>query len=462
MFFDEVSLSVEGGKGGNGMVFFHREKYVECGGPDGGDGGTGGAVFMEADENYNTLQHFKGLKHFKATGGQGGDRNKMNGRGGEDLILKVPLGTQVIDVDSENILCDLLRNGDRFCVAKGGKGGFGNSHFPSSTRQAPQFAELGDTGEKRNLKLELRLVADVGLVGFPSAGKSTLISHISAAKPKIGAYPFTTLIPNLGVVQLSDFSGDEDQSFVVADMPGLIEGASEGKGLGHQFLKHISRSAVLLFLLDPYSYDGRSMVDQFETLHQELEKYNPLLLKKPFFVALNKIDSMDEEDREKAKNEFLKKYPKIKTRFRLISGVSGEGLEKLLFDLFKAVGKHRKTLPLELLPEDTVKDYVPKALVDDRAFTVEKMYDLDALNFEPVVLGQLIEPDIKLKRTLYKVSGTRIEQISRMTNGAQEMGIDRVYDVMKKMKIQNALLRKGAQNGDYVKIGPNFYEFHGL
>lgn len=461
MFFDEVKLELEGGKGGDGMVFFHREKFVECGAPDGGDGGNGGDVVLEADDNYNTLQHFTGLKKFKAKNGEGGFRNNMAGRAAEELVLKVPVGTLIYDQDSGELLVDLKKHGQRFLAARGGRGGYGNSNFMSSIRQAPDFAELGDIGEFRKVRFELRLVADVGLVGFPSAGKSTLISHVSSAKPKIAAYPFTTLIPNLGVVYLSDFGGSKDQSFVIADMPGIIEGASEGKGLGDSFLKHISRTATLVFVLDPFSYEGREIIEQYSILHDELKKYDSKLLEKEFFVVMNKIDSIPEEDRATMQKAFLKKYPKLKKRFFLVSGVSGEGLPDLMFKLYQEIETHREKAPeMEKNPE--VIEYKPKELVDDHSFEVQKMYTIDATAFKEPVYGVTIEPELMPKRELFKVTGKRIEQISRMTNVKNDGALDRVYDVLKKMKIHNALLRLQAKSGDYIKVGPHFFEFHDL
>ena len=464
MFFDEVSLELEGGKGGNGALFFHREKYVEAGGPDGGDGGNGGNLILEADENYNTLQHFMGKKHYKAPNGENGFKNDMAGHAGEDMILHVPVGTIVHDKETDEVIADLNRNGLKLKLAAGGRGGYGNGHFGSSTRQAPMFAELGDIGEFRSVRLELRLVADVGLVGFPSAGKSTLISHVSAAKPKVAAYPFTTLIPNLGVVHLSKFGGSDTQSFVIADMPGIIEGASEGKGLGDTFLKHISRTATLVFVLDPFCYENFNLIQQFEILQKELKAHNPALLKKDFFVVMNKIDSIPEADREELKKEFLKAYPKLKSKFRMISGVSGEGLDKFVFELEKIVTETREKNEAENpapVSEDFM-EYVPTRFVDENNFDVEAMYEVDAMTFEEPVLGQVIDNETLPKRNLFKVTGKRIEQISRMTSPEYQDAIMRVSDVLKKMGIHKVLVRKGAMNGDIVKIGPRFYEFHEL
>lgn len=461
MFFDEVSLELEGGKGGNGALFFHREKYVDCGYPDGGDGGDGGNLYLEADDNFNTLQHFMGRKHYQAGNGENGFKNDMAGKGGEDLILKVPLGTLVYDQEHNELMADLKVKGQKLLVGRGGRGGYGNGHFVSSTRQAPMFAELGDTGEYRAVRLELRLVADVGLVGFPSAGKSTLISHISSARPKIAAYPFTTLVPNLGVVHLSQFGGSAEQSFVIADMPGIIEGASEGKGLGDTFLKHISRTATLVYVLDPFSYDNLSMVDQFKILQKELKAHNPELLKKDVFVLMNKIDSIPEQDRKELKAEFLKAFPKLKSKFREISGVSGEGLEDLTFELFKAVQEAKKE-EISTETSDEVLEYIPTHLIDENHFEVKVLKELNLRAVDQAIWGLLIDPQTLVKRQCFQIVGRRIQQIVRMTNPDQSDALARVHDVLKKMGIQRELKREGAQNGDILKIGEILMEFHDL
>jgi GTPase len=460
MFFDEVSLELAGGPGGSGMVSFHREKFVAHGPPDGGDGGKGGSVVLVADANYNTFRHFAGRKSFMADKGQDGHKNNMTGRGGEDFELKVPIGTLVYDEGLGEQIADLKANGMKFVVAGGGRGGHGNANFSSSVRQAPQFAELGDIGEKRAVRLEMQLVADIGLVGFPSAGKSTLISHVSAAKPKIGDYPFTTLVPNLGVVNLAEFGGGEEQSFVIADMPGIIEGASEGKGLGDTFLKHISRSATLVYLLDPFSYDDRTIVEQFKVLQGELGKYKKELLDKDQIVVMNKIDAIPEEDRAELKATFVKEFPDWEDRFRMGSGVSGEGLEDLMKELWNLVQSKKEEVPE--IDEGDREEYAPKYFVDDQSFEVEKMYDLKPGEFEERVWGQLIADDKIEKRQLFVVTGARIEQISRMSNLDHEGSLQRVYDVMKKMGIHDELRKAGAETGDYVKIEPHFYEFHDL
>jgi len=466
MFFDEVTLALSGGNGGNGAMCFHREKYVDNGPPDGGNGGNGGSLILEADENFSTLQHFTGKKNFTAQNGENGYKNDMYGKNGEDLILKVPVGTTVFALTEDGKkgekIVDLCLPGQKCLIAHGGRGGYGNGNFMSSTRQAPTFAELGDRGEELRVRLELSLVADCGLVGFPSSGKSTLISHVSSAKPKVAAYPFTTLEPHLGVVYLADFGGDKNQSFVIADIPGIIEGAHAGKGLGHAFLKHISRTATLLILLDPFSYDGKSVSDQYRILRSELSEYSADLTLKDYFVVLNKIDSIPEEDRTRLRAEFLKEFPEEKKRLWLISGVSGEGLDKLVFELFKTIKKRTASEIVDdfsARAEDMIEYNLYKFL-DEEGFKVSLMYEVDLEKFEEPVCGLIIKPEVKKMRNLYKVEGPRIEQISRMTNTVYPDAINRVYDVMEKMGVKRNLLRSGAQNGDIIKIGPHFFEFH--
>jgi GTPase len=460
MFFDEVTLHVEGGKGGSGCVSFHREKYIAAGPPDGGTGGNGGNVILRADSNHNTFQKYSGTKNYKGSVGVAGHKNNMTGATGEDVLLLVPVGTLVHDIELDETLIDLKNDGDEFIVARGGRGGKGNANFASSTRQAPNFCEIGDIGEKRDIRLEMQLVADVGLVGFPSAGKSTLISHVSAAKPKVGDYPFTTIIPNLGVVFLSDFETKSDESFVIADMPGIIEGASEGKGLGDAFLKHISRTASLVFLLDPFSYDDRNMAEQYKILRKEIENYKSELLNKDHIVVMNKIDAIPHEDREELKAEFLKEFPNEKDNFYMVSGVSGENLRGLILDLWTATKENQPNEVEEEVEENT--DYEPFLHVDDQSYKIVKLYDIESTEFEARVFGKLISDDSRPTRALYKIEGPRIEQISRMSNLEQDGSLHRLTDILKKMNIHDALIREGAVNGDYVKIAWHVLEFHDL
>jgi len=291
-FVDEANIKVLAGDGGNGCISFRREKFIPFGGPDGGDGGFGGSVWLVADEGLNTLVDFRHQRSFKAQRGQNGMGSQMYGKGGEDTVVRVPVGTMVTNVDTDELIGDLTGHGQRMLVAQGGKGGLGNIHFKTSVNRAPRKATPGTPGEARELKLELRLLADVGLLGFPNAGKSTFIRAVSAAKPRVADYPFTTLVPNLGVVSLGT-----DQSFVIADIPGLIEGASEGAGLGIQFLRHVARTSLLLHLVDIAPIDGTDVAGQVRAIELELEKFNPELLERPRWLVLNKADMLPEDER---------------------------------------------------------------------------------------------------------------------------------------------------------------------
>ncbi|WP_457621435.1 GTPase ObgE [Persephonella sp.] len=321
-FVDKAKIHVKAGDGGNGCVAFRREKYVRMGGPSGGNGGKGGDVIIMADKSLKTLMDFRYKKHFKAENGQHGSGSNKHGRNGKDLIIKVPVGTVVKDAETGEIIADLIYDGQKVVVAKGGKGGRGNAAFKTSTNQAPDYAEEGQPGEEKWIELELKLLADIGIIGFPNAGKSTLISVLSKAKPKIADYPFTTLTPVLGVLQL-----DYGKSVVIADIPGLIEGASKGAGLGHEFLRHIERTKALIHLIDISDQRERDPIEAFEIINKELEKYSPELVKKPQIVVGNKIDMLSDRSLiEKLKKEFSKRgYP-----FVAVSLVTKEGLDQLI------------------------------------------------------------------------------------------------------------------------------------
>jgi GTP-binding protein len=322
VFLDRVKIRVKAGDGGNGVTAFRREKFVPRGGPSGGDGGVGGSVWMEASEGLNTLLHLRYNPEHKAERGRHGEGSNRYGKDGDDAIVRVPVGTQVFDPETNELLFDFTEAGQRYRAAKGGKGGWGNSHFATPTKQAPKYHYNGRPGEEKELQLELKLIADVGLVGFPNAGKSTLISVISAAKPKIADYPFTTLEPNLGVVDMGDF-----RTFVVADIPGLIEGASDGAGLGHRFLRHVERTKLILHLVDVSSLSGRDPVSDYEIINRELEKYDPNLAARPQIVVATKIDALDEPDRlEKLK----KRAKKARAQFFAISAVANLGVKDLV------------------------------------------------------------------------------------------------------------------------------------
>ncbi len=322
-FVDEVRIEVKGGDGGHGCVAFRREKFIEKGGPSGGDGGHGGSVYFEADPQLTTLLDFRYLQQHHARSGQHGMGSDCNGKNAEDLVLRVPVGTLVREETTQELLADLSVAGERFIAAKGGRGGLGNINFATSTRQTPRFAQDGTPGEKKSLVLELKLLADVALIGFPNAGKSTLISRISRAKPKIADYPFTTLVPNLGVVQYKD-----KLSFVVADIPGLIEGASEGVGLGHQFLRHVERCRVLVHMLDMSAVlEGRDSMKDYTTLNRELQRYSPTLAKKPQVVVANKLDLPYAKE---ALPKFIAAMKKKKIPVLQMSGATGEGIAAVL------------------------------------------------------------------------------------------------------------------------------------
>ncbi len=323
MFIDLAKITVISGKGGDGMVSFRREKFVPKGGPSGGNGGNGGSIYLVADKNISTLLDFKYKKHFVAERGGNGGSSLKDGKNGQDIFIKVPVGTIVKSEETEEILFDLTKDRQTVLVAKGGKGGRGNSNFATSTRQTPRFAEKGKPGEEKNLILELKLIADVGLVGFPNAGKSTLISRISAARPKIADYPFTTLEPVLGIVNFKDF-----QSFTVADIPGIIEGAHQGKGLGLKFLRHIERTRILLFLIDITSEDYKK---DFKTLFNELKKYSPKLVDKNILVSFSKCDLVGESEIKK-KSEV--NFRSIQRNAIVFSSVTGYGIETLLETLW--------------------------------------------------------------------------------------------------------------------------------
>jgi GTP-binding protein len=292
-FVDEANIKVQAGDGGNGCISFRREKFIPFGGPDGGDGGAGGSVWLVADEGLNTLVDFRHQRSFKAQRGQNGMGSQMYGKGGEDHTIRVPVGTMITNVDTDEVIGDLTGHGQRMLVAQGGKGGLGNIHFKTSVNRAPRKATPGTPGDVRELKLELRLLADVGLLGFPNAGKSTFIRAVSAATPRVADYPFTTLHPNLGVVSLGT-----DSSFVIADIPGLIEGASDGAGLGIQFLRHVARTSLLLHLVDIAPIDGADVAAQVRAIELELEKFNPELLERPRWLVLNKADMLAEDERQ--------------------------------------------------------------------------------------------------------------------------------------------------------------------
>jgi GTP-binding protein len=415
VFIDKAVIEVEAGRGGDGCVSFRREKHVPRGGPDGGDGGDGGSVILIADTHLNTLLDFHYKRRYKAGSGGHGSGSNRKGRNGNSITLRVPVGTLVYDADTGDLLADLSRPGMRFVAARGGKGGRGNAHFATPTRQTPRFAEKGLPGERRTLRLELKLLADVGIVGMPNAGKSTLISRISAAKPKIADYPFTTLVPNLGVVRY------QDQSFVVADIPGLIEGAHAGVGLGHQFLRHVERARLLLYLLDVSPFATVPPLEAFETLRRELELYNPDLARKPALVALNKIDTLAPDERA-ALDAVRCAIEAHGYEVFPISAYTGEGLEALLARLAQRVAELPPPEPLiEPAPEVAKPAHQPTHVYRD---------------------GEV-----------FVVEGTLPLEIVQRTDFGNHEAVLRMQKRLKGLGVFRRLQELGAQEGDTVRIG---------
>lgn len=434
-FCDITVIKCTAGKGGNGSSHFRREKYIDHGGPDGGDGGRGGDIVFQADENENTLIEFHTKKNYRAVDGGNGQKKLMHGADGEDTILIVPQGTIIYDNKTGNILADLKTHGQQALVTKGGRGGLGNAHFKSSTNQAPTFSETGEPGEQKELKLELKLVANVGIIGIPSAGKSTLISVISNARPKIADYPFTTLIPNLGVVDMRTFDKSDPYSFVVTDIPGLIEGAHEGKGLGYEFLRHISRNQILIHLIDATSQDP---LNDFIVINAELEKYDQSLAQKDQMVVINKIDAVLEEDLRDLVKKFEKKFPKLQKHLHTISAVTRENLREMMLELATKVKQHQKALNQQIEHDDQIGIMKP-------AIRRNKI--------EVVFVRKKLDPRTGRGKITWDVYCERFEQVANMTNLEDPEGLERVYHFLERLGIKNELHKKGAQTGDRIRIG---------
>lgn len=344
-FIDEAKIEVHAGDGGNGSASFRREKYIDKGGPNGGDGGRGGSIYAIADRNINTLVDYRFARIHRAEKGENGMGSDCYGKGGEDMVLRVPVGTVITDINTNEIIADLAKDCEKALIAKGGKGGLGNLHFKSSTNRAPRQFTHGELGEVRELKMELKVLADVGLLGMPNAGKSTFIRAVSAAKPKVADYPFTTLHPNLGVVRV-----EHDKSFVIADIPGLIEGAAEGAGLGHQFLRHLARTRLLLHLVDIAPYDETANpVAEAHAIVNELKKYDESLYQKPRWLLLNKMDMLPADERDQYKQQFLKDFGWDGKCF-IISALTGEGCKEVVYAIMEFLDQNR---PVEEPAEDT-------------------------------------------------------------------------------------------------------------
>ena len=419
-FIDKSKIRVVSGRGGNGMVAWRREKYVDKGGPAGGDGGRGGDVYLVADENMSTLMDFKHKSVFKAECGENGGIKNMHGRCAKDLYIKVPVGTVVKDIKTGNIIADLKEHEQTVMVAKGGRGGRGNARFATSQKRAPQFCEPGEPPIERELFLELKLIADVGLLGMPNAGKSTLISRISSAKPKIADYPFTTLIPNLGVVKKR--SGD---GYVVADIPGLIEGASEGVGLGHDFLRHVERCRFLVHLIDSTE---KEPFDNYKKINLELEKHSERLANLYQIIVLNKIDSIDEE----RKLEILQHFKEVSDNVFEISAVTGENLDKLLDFMGVKVDEIPKT-EIEIIVEEDLGAFNN----DDSAFEI-----------------------YKAAKDVYIIQGGKVERIAGVTDERNSEQVIRFQNIMKSMGVFDELSKMGIKDGDTIIIGHLEFVFY--
>lgn len=415
MFIDRVKIQVKAGDGGNGMSSFRREKFVPKGGPSGGDGGRGGSIILLVDENLNTLIDFRYKRKFKADTGAAGQTSNMHGRGAEDLIITVPPGTLVRDEAGGELLADLVNPGDRAVVAQGGRGGRGNARFVNSVNRAPTFAERGEPGEERTLLLELKLLADVGLVGYPSVGKSSLLASVSAARPDIAAYHFTTLTPVLGVVSL-----DAGKSFVLADIPGLIEGAHEGKGLGHDFLRHIERTRVLIHVLDASGLEGRDPIEDFHKINAELRLYNEKLAAMPQIIAANKLDLPEAQ----ANLPRLRAYMQQQGHELLpISAATGEGVRELMWRAFNALA----AVPAVVEPTLEVRTY--KAAKEE----------------EPTIIRRDDDGG-------YVVENKQLERLVAMTNFDDDEGVRRFQRIWRGLNIDEQLRARGIKEGDTVRI----------
>lgn len=420
MFYDYAKVNVKAGDGGNGIVAFRREKYVPKGGPAGGDGGKGGSIILRADEGLRTLIDFRYQTHYKGKRGDHGSGAKQHGRSADDIVLRVPVGTVVRDADTKKLLGDLRHHGQEIVVAQGGRGGRGNARFVSSTHRAPAFAENGEKGEERWITLELKLLADVGLVGFPNVGKSTIISRVSAAKPKIANYHFTTLEPNLGMVRV-----DAGRSFVIADVPGLVGGAAEGAGLGHRFLRHVERTRVLVHVVDLSGSEGRDPLEDLAVIRGELERYAPQLNEKPMVIVANKVDLMSDDDRDAALARLSEAYPEV--RIFPMSAATDSDLNELVYhlaDILDAIG------PVEYAEEDfePVEEEPQK---QEAPFRVQK-----------------IGPDA------YEVVGPEIDGLVGRTQFERDEAVERFMKILDNMGIEKALREAGIQDGDTVIVGP--------
>ncbi len=422
MFIDSAKIYIKAGDGGNGAVSFHREKYIAKGGPDGGDGGKGGDVIFVADEGMRTLQDFRYKRKYRAESGQNGGAGNCSGRGAEDLIIRVPVGTLIKEEETGRIIADLVTPGKKVVVARGGKGGAGNQHFATPTRQVPNFAKSGDPGEEYHALLELKLLADVGLIGFPNVGKSTILSMVSAAEPKIANYHFTTIEPNLGVVSI-----DEGKSFVLADIPGLIEGAHEGTGLGHQFLRHVERTRMLIHVVDISGSEDRDPINDFDIINSELKQYNPKLFEKPQVVAANKMDVTGAEDKlrtftEELESKGYKVFP--------VSAATNKGLK----ELFYYVSRQLDEIP-DTIMSDNLEDEVVYTADEEEPFQIHK------------------------ENEVFVVEGAWIRKLVKSTNFSNYESLQYFQRAIKRKGVVDALENIGINDGDTVKMYDFEFEY---
>ncbi|SDK57593.1 GTPase ObgE [Natronincola ferrireducens] len=426
MFVDKAKINLKAGKGGDGAVAFRREIYVPAGGPSGGDGGKGGDIIFEVDEGMRTLMDFRYKKHYVASNGEDGKKKNMYGKDGEDLVLKVPPGTIVREEKTGLLIADLVKGGDKKIVAKGGKGGKGNVHFKSSTRQAPGFAIAGEYGDEITVVLELKLIADVGLIGFPNVGKSTILSVVTSANPKIGNYHFTTITPNLGVVKTK--YGD---SFVLADIPGLIEGAHEGTGLGHEFLRHVERTKLLIHVIDVAALEDRDPMEDFNKINEELKLYSPQLSKKPQIVAANKVDIPQGEEnfksfKEQLKNTGVEVFP--------ISAATNRGLEELFTYVSKKLKEAEETYREEEINEE------------------EKIYKYEKEDKFQFTVGK--------EDGIFIIEGKFVERLIHSTNFDSMESLSYFQKVLRKRGVIDELKTLGIKDGDTVKIDDVEFEYY--
>lgn len=427
MFADHANIYIRSGKGGDGHVSFRKEIFVPAGGPDGGDGGRGGDLIIEVEDGLNTLSDFRFIKKYAASDGDKGGKKKCHGKDGEDLVIKVPEGTVIKDAESGMIITDMSHDNRREILLKGGKGGKGNQHYATPTMQAPKYAQPGQSGKELNVTLELKVIADVGLVGFPNVGKSTFLSRVTNATPKIANYHFTTLNPNLGVVDL-----DGNNGFVIADIPGLIEGASTGVGLGHEFLRHIERTRVLIHVVDAASTEGRDPITDIKTIHQELCAYNEDLANRPTVIAANKLDALYDEDAEEVINKLKEEFEPQGIKVFPMSAVSGKGVKEILYHVRGLLDT------IEVKPIRFEREYFPT--------------NLDISN-EPYTI-------IMEEEHLFAIEGPRIERMLGYTNLESEKGFEFFQKFLKTSGILTELEAMGIEEGDTVRMYGHHFDYY--